>query len=104
MIKRVSKKSGLFREQEEVYRRELRELFKEDSGIIPGTGERFTREERMNLLEKVFPRKKYFGKIKKWQAKKAILTLQSRMFQAKDEQKRQELEKKVKYLKKITGI
>lgn len=91
--------------KEEILREKLREILEKDSGYVPGMpGKSLRKSERISLLNTFFPVKKFPKKIKKWQIQKTIKSLQSRKFKIKDKEKREDLERKVRYLKKITGL
>ncbi len=96
---------GFFADKEKITRKELIQALREDKGFVPGfVGENLRRSERVGLVPAVFDPKKYPKEIRKWQFEKEISRLSSRMRKTEDEKIRASLEKKVKYLKKLSGV
>ncbi len=105
MRSKKSTQDSLFAKKDIITREELLEALRKDKGLVPGfVGPSLRRSERLNLAPAIFNPKRYPKTISKFEFKKELKMLQSRIFKTKDEKLRANLEKKVRYLKKISGL
>jgi len=95
---------GLFDKKKEYPRRELRDTFRRDSGIIPRTGgKKYYEAERKGMVDKTFS-KKYGSQNCKNYYRGAIRDLGAAKRQAKTFRERREIDKRIGYLKRMGGI
>lgn len=100
-----SKTEGFFTKKQDLSRKELRNFLREDSGVITGIiGERYRRSERVRLEQTVFDRKKYGAYISKQEFERAVRRLRGQRSRLRSEKERLEIDKKIRYLKRIGGI
>ncbi|MDD2731961.1 MAG: hypothetical protein PHI53_02065 [Candidatus Pacebacteria bacterium] len=94
---------GLFDKKQSLSRQELREVFEKDSGVIPKTGgKKYYQEERKRIERDVFGAK-YGSQISKSDYRDALHKLKSQAFKARDRVEKEEIEKKIEYLKRVSG-
>jgi hypothetical protein len=95
--------TSIFRGKPHLKRSELRQKFKKASPYIPGTGGKmFKRKERLALLEKLLPSKKYGKFITPKKVKKAMKKFE-RSTWGKPHKERFQMEREIRYLKKHLG-
>jgi len=95
---------AIFDKKQSFSRREIKETFRRDSGIIPKTGgKKFYEGQRLSMADKSFHRK-YGSEISKQDFRDAVRDVAMAKNQARTFKERREIEKRVNYLKKIGGI
>ena len=95
---------GLFDKRKSIPRRDLLSHLRKDRGSVPGTGgRRFGQKERMGLGKEVFG-PKYGSDISRNDYRRAVRELSSRKAQTKDIKQRTEIERQVRYLKRMGGM
>jgi len=95
---------GIFDKKQSVSRKELKDTFRRDSGIIPRTGgKKYYEAERKGMVDKAFS-KKYGSQISRGDFRGAIRDLGTAKRQAKTFHEKREIEKRIGYLKRTGGI
>lgn len=103
-MKRPSKTPGFFKEKEVLTRRELREKLREAPSVVPGTGKRYTRRERVRMEQDFFDRRKYGSHVSRQEFERVVRKLQGQRFRAKTEEARRKLGRAIRYLKEVGGV
>lgn len=99
-----SSKPGLFDKKEQVTRREMRQFLRKDTGLIPGGRGRFRRQERVKLEGTLFDRRKYGQYITPRECDRLYRNLRGRRFRAKTEKERRDIDRRMRYLKRISSL
>lgn len=95
---------GIYDKKQSIPRRELREVFRKDTGQIPHTGgKKFYERERKRLVDETIAGK-YGSEISKQDYRGALRDLSSAKSRTKTFQARRELEKRISYLKRMGGM
>lgn len=94
---------GLFDKKQSFSRQELKNVFRQDSGVIPKTGgRRFFEAQRTKISQESFSRK-YGSDISKQDYRGAVRDLGMTKRRTTDRKERREIERKVNYLKRVGG-
>ena len=94
---------SIFDKKQSLDRRELREKLEKASPKIPGSNREYSRAERIKLEEEVFG-KKFGGLITKQEFKRRLLKMRENKFRAKTGDEKIKLDRKMRYLKKLSDI
>ena len=95
---------GLFDKRREIPQRELKNIVRNSSGRIPGSGgKRFSRLEREKIVRDVFG-SRYGSIISKDDYRIALRNLEREKRKVTDKKKREEIEKKFRFLDELGGL
>jgi len=94
---------GLFNKKQSISRKELKSALEKDQGIIPGAGGRkYYRREREKIAKEIFGTR-YGSQISRDDYRRAIRGLRSSVKRAKTPAERKNINRKIKYLKRLGG-
>lgn len=95
---------SLFEKKEQLTRGELRQALRKASPFIPGSGRRtFSRRERVKMEREVFG-KRYGAYITREDYGKALGKLRVKKSQAKTGKERLDIDRRIRFLRKMGGI
>ena len=94
---------SIFDKKEHLTRSQFRERLRKASPNVPGSSRMFSQQERANLEKEVFG-KKYGQIIDKGEFKQKLLELRHKKFIAKTGDKKTQIDRKIRYLEKLSGI
>ncbi len=100
---KISPEKIFFSEKGHLNRWQLRQKLEKDSGKIPGSGITFNKEQRQKIEKEIFGSHKFDDFITPDKYKKAIKDLEEQKYRAKISQEKTEFERKINYLKKLSG-
>lgn len=101
-MEKLNSKQGIFRNRDEITRPDLRNILRDDRGIIPGTlGQKYSRGERLRLESYTFSQSKFGEKIKKTDFEKVIRNLRGMRCRARTGGEATEIDKKIRYLRRL---
>lgn len=87
----------------EICRRELREKLRRAQGQIPGSGKILSWRERERLEKEVFGRQ-YGSHISDQEFKRRLRLLEREKYQAKTGKEKWDIDRKIRFLKKLGGL
>lgn len=94
---------GIFDKEKSISRKDLKDILRKDRGMIPGGGgRRYTISEKSRMEREVFG-PQYGSNISKDDFRRAVQGLELGKLSAKSDSEKKEIEKKIKYLKKLGG-
>ena len=94
---------SIFQRRPHVTRVQLRQELRSASPSIPGSNKMFSRQERAKLEKEVFG-KKWGSHITKSEFGKRLLQLRGEKFRAKTSDRKIEIDRQMRYMKKLGGI
>lgn len=94
---------GFFGKKGYVSRLELREKLRKAPPKIPSIGKWYTRQERVNMEKETFG-KEYKNHITRRECQYRIRKLKNEGFRAKTGSEKLEINRRIKYLKNLTGL
>ena len=86
-----------------ISRLELREKLKKAPSKIPSIGKWYTRKERVNMEKETFG-KEYKSHITRQECRYRIRKLKNERFREKTSKGKLEIDRRIKYLKNLTGL
>lgn len=94
---------SLFEKKRELSRSEFREALRKASFTIPGGGGMFSTAERIKIEKEIFG-KQYGGYISKEEYQRRLREMALEKARAKTGAKKLEIDRKIRFLKKLGGI
>lgn len=101
---KISPGKVFFGEKGHLNRWQFRQKLEKDSGKIPGSGFSYNKTQRQEIEKEVFGSHKFDDFITPDKYKRAIKDLDKKRFQAKTSQEKAGFERKIKYLKNLSGL
>ncbi len=100
---KISPKKVFFGEKGHLNRWQLRQKLEKDVGRIPGSGYSYNKKDRQRIEKDVFGSHKFDDFITPDKYKGAIKGLENQKYRAKTSQEKTDFERKINYLKKLSG-
>jgi hypothetical protein len=95
---------NLFEKKQELSRAKFREALRKSSPYIPGTGGKmYTKRERTEMEKKVFG-KEYGSYISKQEYQRRLRLLERDKYRAKTGSEKLNIDRQIRYLKKLGGV
>lgn len=95
---------SIFDEKKQLSRFEFRQILRKANFPIPGTGEYYSLEERVRMEKELFPPEKYGTHISERDFIEVLRELERKKYHQKSYQKQLEIDKLIRFLKKLSGI
>lgn len=102
-IPKEKPKEDFFGEKGYLSRIELREKLRKAPPKVPGLGKWHTRQERVNMEKEIFG-KEYKSHITRQECRYRLRKLRNEGFRAKTGKEKLEINRRIKYLKGLTGF
>ena len=101
--KKETAKNNFFGKEGYLKRIELREKLRGASPKIPGSAKWYTRKQRVNIEKEIFG-KKYGNYITPQEYHQSLRELEQKKYKAKKSEEKTDIDRKIKYLKKLSGF